>query len=495
MSERRTYLDAETHELVYGFDVTRSEKDFDEHQIWMARTLLSHSRLLLGAFMGSGKTAVGLYCIHRLIKRGKIKRALVIAPLKVAEDTWPDELMVWTFGRELSYSVIVGSPEEREKARLEDTELHIVNRENLRWLYGRWGWKHWPYDLIIYDEASRLKGGNFRTKSVQRKDGSWSQPKRSEFAVFRNLASSQKIRGVWEFSGTPAPNGLIDLWGPISAMDGGARLGTSMKAYKARWFAEDKYTYKITPHPHSEAEIMDRCKDIFYCLKEEDYLKDLPPVHVRDRWVRLSPKHEAMYRDFERRMILQEYDIQAVTSGVLCNKLLQFANGSIYDENGDDQFVHDRKVQELDSIVSEAGGRPLMIAYSYQFDLAAIKKRFPKFRIYGEGKNDMRDWNLGRIPGLLIHPASAGHGLNFQHGGNIAVWFGLNWSLELYQQFNKRLHRRGQKEDHVLLYRILAANTNDARVAKALTEKGTTQDRITDTVRVRRDELRRALTT
>lgn len=476
---RRNYLDAETYDLVYGFDQTLTYDDFDPHQKWMADCLLHHRRVLLGAFMGSGKTAVGLYCARRLLDKRRIKKVLVIAPYFVAQDTWPDEIMEWDFARKFTYSVILGTPEERDKARLEDTELHIVNRENLRWLYEKWGWMAWPYDLIIYDEASRLKGGKTKTDTNRR----------SEFGVFKKLAQSKKIKAVWEFSGTPSPNGLIDLWGPISAMDGGARLGSSMTAFKARWFAEDIYTRKIVPFPHAEKEIMERLKDIFYVIKEEDYFKDRPKLIVRDRWVNLGDRHMRMYRDFERSLVLEEYDIEAVNSGVLCNKLLQFANGSVYDENKNDTYVHDRKVRELESIAQEAAGRPMMIAYSYQFDLTAIKKRFPKFRVYGEGKNDKRDWNLGRIPGLLIHPASAGHGLNFQRGGNIAVWFGLNWSLELYQQFNRRLARRGQIEDHVLLYRILARRTNDARVAKVLQEKGVTQDRITDAVRVYAEQI------
>ena len=450
---------------------------------------MSHERVLMGAFMGSGKTATALHAARILLDARMIKRVLVVAPLNVAKDTWPDELMVWEFARTFEYSVILGDAKRREKARLRDVELHITNRENFRWLCNQWGKAAWPYDLMIYDEASRMKGGSIFTKPPKRPDGSRPKKKRSEFGYLMMFAP--KTRWIWELTGTPSSNGLIDLWGPIAVLDGGRRLGKSLYDYKQRWFRQNPYNYELTPFDHSEKEITRLCSDVFYCLDEKEHMKGLPEVVLRDRWVHLEPDHLEAYRRFERSMVLEGYDIEAVNNGVLANKLLQFANGSVYDEDGEDQYVHHRKIDELESIVAESGGRPVMIAYSYKFDLAAVKKRFPKFRVYGEGSDDKRDWNLGRIPGLLLHPASAGHGLNFQEGGNIAVWFGLNWSLELYQQFNKRLHRRGQKESVVYLYRILAHNTNDLRVANGLEEKGATQDRITAALRVRLADIRR----
>jgi SNF2 family DNA or RNA helicase len=285
-------------------------------------------------------------------------------------------------------------------------------------------------------------------------------------------------------SGTPAPNGIIDLWGPIYICDKGYRLGTSITAYRNRWFVKDEYTRRYTPHAHSQAEIMGRVKDIFYSLKEKDYLT-LPPMLERDHTVTLPPKAMELYRRLERDMVLEELDIEAVNSGVLTNKLLQLANGSLYLEDGSAEHVHDAKLDVLDSIMAESFGQPVLLAYSYQFDKDRIKKRFPYARIFGDGKNDVRDWNAGRIRLMVTHPASAGHGMNFQHGGNIAVWYGLTWSLELYQQFIKRLHRSGQKAEHVLLHRILAKNTVDFNVMKAITKKGATQDDITDAVRVR----------
>ena len=250
---------------------------------------------------------------------------------------------------------------------------------------------------MIYDEASRMKGGKTYTTPAKRPDGSRPRGKRSEYGYLRLFAP--KTRWIWELTGTPSSNGLIDLYGPISVLDEGDRLGKTINNFKERWFRENPYTRELTPFDHSEKEIMARCSDIFYCLREEDHQKG-PPLVVRDRWVHLEPKVLTAYRAFERSMFLEEHDIEAITNGVLANKLLQFANGSVYDEEGNDKFVHDRKLDELGSIVAESGGRPLMIAYSYKFDLTAIKKRFPKFRLYGDSASDKRDWNLGRIPGL-----------------------------------------------------------------------------------------------
>jgi SNF2 family DNA or RNA helicase len=501
--DTRLYLQPEAEEVLNGFPVTLTENNFEEYQWWMSDLLQTHETVLLGAFMGSGKTAVTLHAFWKLWKAGKAKKAFVIAPKNVAADTWPDEIMCWDFARELHYACVVGDEPTRSAALEEEADIVIINRENLRWLYEKKGYRWFKqFQVLIYDEASRLKAGDKKTSGHVRVDGSKSRKRRSEFGYVAKVR--QVIQRVWELAGTPNPNGVIDLWGPIYVLDKGQRLGTSRTKFRERWFRYDMYKRTWTPFDHSEGEIMERLKDVFFCLKEEDYLK-LPPLQVVDRWVNLSPRHMKMYRDFERTLALEEYDVEAPTNAVLCNKLLQFANGSIYAPEDDDEegydsrrkpvakHVHNRKLDELGSIFEEAGGRPVLIAYSYKFDIHAIKKLYPWVRAYGETPNDLRDWNSGKLRAMILHPASAGHGLNFQHGGNIAVWYGLNWSLELYQQFNKRLHRRGQKGSFVRLYRILAKNTNDARVAANLTEKAVTQDRITDSVRVRLEDIRRAV--
>lgn len=491
----RTYYQSSVVKVLDGFDVTRTEDNFEDYQRWMSSLMQNHDRVLLGAFMGSGKTATALHAAYKCLKRKQIRKILVIAPLNVAKDTWPDELMVWDFAREMTYTVLVGDAATREKMLRQDVDVYIINRENLRWLYETVGMRGWIWDCLIYDEASRLKEGDKKTKGNVRKDGTVSRARTSGFGYLTKVR--HKFKKIWELSGTPAPKGCIDLWGPAYILDGGERLGTSRTKFLERWFRYNPYARTHEPFDHSEGEIQQRLQGLMFCLKEEDYL-DLPPVKTIDRWVNLEPKHMKMYRTLERTLALEELDVDAPTNAVLCNKLLQFSNGSIYAEADGDpneepdlrvksvaKHVHDVKLNELGSVFEEATGRSVLIAYSYKFDVESIVKRYPWVRVYGSTPNDLRDWNAGKLRAMILHPASAGHGLNFQKGGNIAVWYGLNWSLELYQQFNKRLARRGQEADTVWLYRILARNTMDGKVALRLTDRAETQDRITDNFRIR----------
>jgi SNF2 family DNA or RNA helicase len=495
----RTYYQADIVEVLDGFTVTRTYEDFEPYQRWMSDLMQQNRRCLLGAFMGSGKTACALHAVTECMRRGKVTKTLVIAPLNVAKNTWPDEIMDWDFARELTYTVIVGDVDSREAALDVDADIYFINRENLRWLYEKVGMAGWIWDCLIYDEATRLAEGDKRTKGNIRKDGTASRKRLSEFGYLTKVA--HRFNYIWELSGTPAPRGVMGLWGPIYILDKGERLGRSKSAFEKRWFNYDPYKRVHEPHDHSEKEITEKLKDIMFCLQEEDYL-ELPPLIVKDRFVTLTPKQMQMYRKFERELALEELDVSANNSAVLANKLLQFANGSVYsDLDGDPQeeanltgkpvakHIHDAKLQELGSIFQEAAGRSVLIAYSYKFDVVAIKKRYPFVRIFGETPNDLQDWNKGKLKAMILHPASAGHGLNFQKGGNIAVWYGLNWSLELYQQFNRRLKRRGQEADHVWMYRILTRGTMDVKVAARLEEKAIDQDRITEPFTVRMKEV------
>lgn len=473
--------DVRAIEAIYGpTPIRRGRGDFRSYQEWMAEAIYQLPGVFLGADMGLGKTAATLYATVRLLNDGKVSKVLIVAPLAVAENTWPEEMAIWSFARGLSYTVITGDEDERIAALQFDGEIHIINRENIYWLQSYWG-RHWPYDMLIYDEASRLKGGKKKTKPNKRADGSLGHKTFSEFGTL--------VRMRWAFkhivllSGTPAPNGLIDLWGPMYLIDKGKRLGDSMSAFTDRWFRYDMDRRKYLPYPGARNDIMGRLEGVFFSLKSEDYLQ-LPPLIVRDHKVRLPPAAMEKYRRLERDMVLEEFDLEAANSGVLTNKLLQLANGSLYLSDNSAKHIHDAKLDALESIMAETAGESVMVAYSYQFDMVAIKKRFPYVHIFGDGKNDVRDWNAGKFRMLLLHPASAGHGLNFQHGGHIAVWYGMTWSLELYLQFRKRLHRSGQQADAVILHRILAADTADYRVVKALDRKGVTQDDITDAVRV-----------
>lgn len=478
-------------DLLYGPpERTLHERDMREYQTWMGNKILELPGVLLGAEMGLGKTGSSLWGMSKLIRVGEVRRPLIVAPLRVSEETWPEEFRTWDFARDISFRVVTGTPEEREAAlAYSPAQATIINRENLRWLHDRFQGRGWPFDMLIYDEASRLKRGMNRVYQTKDQIRSGKKAALSELGIIK--AHRPSFKRIVELSGTPAPNGLVDLYGPISALEDGERLGTSMTAFKNRWFIEDKYTKEIHARVGAEQEIMGLIKDIFFSLRSEDYLT-LPPLVPVDHHVKLPPRAMKIYKEFERESAIElvnnagdpEY-IEAVNNGVLTGKLLQLANGSIYTSEKEAIKVHDAKLAALESIMEEANGRPVIVAYSFQFDKAAILKKFPYCRVYGDSPNDMRDWNAGRIKMLLTHPASAGHGLNFQFGSNIAVWYGLTWSAELYLQFIKRLHRSGQKHDRVFLHRIIAQGTADENVLNVLKSRTITQDRITDAVKAR----------
>lgn len=483
--------DIEAIELIHGPpDVILDLEDFRDYQSWMTDKIVELDGLLLGAEMGLGKTAATLAAIARLLASGAITKVLIVAPLRVAEETWPAEIAKWAFARHLTFRVVTGTLDERIAAlRMGPAVITIVNRENLGWLRSRIGIVKWPFDMIVYDEASRLKSGRVKSVPKPRADGTVPAGKKTELGVLESVR--HRTKKIVELSGTPSPNGLIDLWGPIYALDKGRRLGSSITAYRNRWFVENTYTRRWEPMDHSHDEIMGRIKDIFFSLREEDYLK-LPPMIERDHYVSMTPREMIRYRNFESEMAMEVVNrwgepeiVEAVNNGVLTSKLLQFANGSIYTSEREAIKIHEHKLDVLESIMEEAAGNPVLVAYSFQFDKVAIKKRFPYVRIFGESKSDMRDWNAGKIRMLLTHPASAGHGLNFQHASNIAVWYGLTWSLELYRQFIKRLHRSGQRRDKVFLHRILTRRTADENILPVLLRRGATQDDISDAVRVR----------
>lgn len=469
----------EYYELIGG---RRPREMLRHHQRWMVELQRDTPYVLLGSYMGSGKTASVLTALKDKLDAGQVRRVLIVAPLLVAETTWPDEIDEWEHTHDLSYEIITGT-EPRRRGRLRKAaDIHIINRENVPWLVKELG-DDWPYDALVWDESSRLKAGKKRTAggTKVREDGTVKKPQLSEFGAACRIR--RHLKTVVELTGTPAPGGVHNLWGQIYLLDQGQRLGATRTEFERRWFAKDPYTRRMVPFRHSEKEIMRRVKDVMFVLKEEDYA-DLPPLVVNTVHARLPEKAMKEYRRFERTLVAEEYDVEAVNRGVLTNKLLQFANGSLYNEDGDDLYVHDAKLKALDSIVEEAAGQPILVAYSFQFDKRAILKRYKNAVVLGEDSTVVRRWNSGEIKMLLCHPASAGHGLNLQQGGNIAVWYGLPWSLELYQQLNKRLHRDGQKADRVFLHHIVAPGTVDEVVMAALQERGATQETITDVVRV-----------
>lgn len=462
----------------------RPESMLRSYQKYLAEMIEKMPALLGAAEMSLGKTAATLTGTRRLLRKNPTWRAIIVAPLQVAKETWPDEIGQWMHLQDVTYTVVVGTEAERRAALAVDADYTIINRENLQWLWDVIGGKDgWRWQILIYDESSRLKGFTPRTKGTETLD-----PQLTEFGVL--AMARNRIKRVIELSGTPSPNGVIDLGGQIRILDGGERLGRSKTAFQTRWFDKNKYTRAITPKPHAEQEIMGKIKDIMIGLRSQDYI-DLPKQVFNPLYVKLSPKLRQQYDEFEETLYAQEYDVEAVSKGVLTNKLLQFANGGLYRPRKDDPEkrdiikIHDLKIRMLESVIAEAAGKSVLVAYSFKFDKEQIKKRFPSAVFFDEEPNFVKLWNAGKIRIGVAHPASIGHGLNLQHGGNIQVWFGLTWSLELWDQFNRRLARPGQKGHSVFIHVIMARGTEDERQYKVLQTKGVTQDRITENVRVR----------
>ncbi|RWE37410.1 SNF2-related protein [Mesorhizobium sp.] len=462
------------------------------YQRYLSDCIYEMPALLGAAEMSLGKTGATLDGVKRLLADNPEWRCLIIGPLEVVNNTWPDEIGEWDHLKDLTYTVVTGTEKERLAALKVDAQLTMINRENLQWLWktigGAIGWR---WHILVYDESSRLKGFVRRTPAVKYKDGKKIKvkPQLTEFGV---LAQARKlIKRVVELSGTPSPNGVIDLGGQAFILDQGERLGETRAKFLERWFDENQFNRDIKPKPNAETEIMARLKDLMIGLRAEDYI-DLPPRHFNVIKVKLPPKVMRQYREFEKTMVAEPYDVEALSRGVLVNKLLQFANGGLYRSDPDvypsvreTVAVHDCKIKALERIVEEAAGQSVLVAYSFQFDKERIRKKFPQAVFFDECKTFVKDWNAGKIKLGVAHPASIGHGLNLQHGGYIQCWFGLTWSLELWDQFNRRLARPGQRHHTVFIHVIVGEGTEDERQYESLQTKGITQDRITDRVRVR----------
>lgn len=464
----------------------RPESMLRSYQRYLAECIVTMPALLGAAEMSLGKTGATLTGARRLLRANPTWRAIIVGPLEVARNTWPDEIAQWEHLQDVTYSVCVGTPEQRLAALEKDVDFLIINRENLNWLWktigGALGWR---WQILIYDESSRLKGFTKRTAGGEKKG-----PQLSEFGVL--AAARRKIERVVELSGTPAPNGVYDLGGQAYILLGeNSPLGRNKTIFKREFFDENQFTHEIVPKKGAEEKIMGLMKPYMIGLRSEDYI-DLPPRVFNPIYVKLSNKLMKEYRDFERTLVAEQYDVEAVSQGALTNKLLQFANGGLYRKDPNDPLaaretipVHDLKLKALDSIIAEAAGKPVLIAYSFQFDLDRILKKFPKATWYKKDPNFVKNWNAGKIQIGVAHPASIGHGLNLQYGGNIQVWYGLTWSLELWDQFNRRLARPNQPEHKVFVHVIMAKGTEDERQYGLLQTKGMTQDRLTEHVRIK----------
>ena len=392
--------------------------------------------------MGLGKSIITLTALFELcLDRFEIGRVLVIAPLRVARDTWPAEIEKWDHLHGLTYSVAVGTAPERRAALMQNTFVHIINRENVQWLIEDSGIR-WEYDMIVIDELSSCKSH---------------QAKR-----FRSLLKVRPgVKRIVGLTGTPSSNGLMDLWAEFRLLALGKRRN-----------GMQVFTYK--PLPGAEKEIYRRIGDITISMKSVDYLQ-MPKCVMNTVYATLDPNEYDIYRQMERQMVMEldGQEIDAVSAAALTGKLCQLANGAIYTPEGQTMSFHDRKLDVLEDLIEGANGKPVLVAYWFKHDLARIQKRFTVREL--NRTKDIQDWNAGRIPVAVIHPASAGHGLNLQAGGSTLVWFGLTWSLELYQQTNARLWRQGQQSATVIIHHIIAQGTMDEQIMRALEDKDRTQ--------------------
>ena len=423
------------------------------------------SGLFLG--MGMGKTVVTLTAINELLfDRLEAARVLVIAPLRVARDTWAREAAKWDHLRRLRVSVVLGDARERLAALERPAEVYVINRENVPWLCETL--LDWPFDMVVIDELSSFK-------SVQAK----------RFKALRKVRGH--IRRIVGLTGTPAPNGLIDLWPQIYLLDRGERLGKTVGAYRARYFTPDRanghiiYSYRLLPG--ADEAIQARIADVCMSLRKEDYLS-LPGQLYETVEIAPPPALLKQYRQFERDRIMEAMDgdgeIVALNAAALTGKLLQFANGAIYDDNGNSHLIHNLKLDALEDLIEAANGEPVLVFYAFKHDRDRIMRRVSCRELVTS--EDIDAWNRKEIPVAIAHPASVGHGLNLQEGGHIIIWFGLTWSLELYQQANERLNRPGQT--HVCrIYHLVLKGTHDERVLAALERKDTSQRALIDALR------------
>ena len=438
------------------------------YQNYAKNFILAHKVSALFLDCGLGKTITTLTAINELMYDSfEISKVLIIAPLRVAQSTWKEEIEKWNHLNLLRYSIAVGDEKERLKALKQNSDIYIINRENVDWLVTKSG-IDFNFNMLIIDELS-----SFKSHTSKR---------------FKSLL---KIRPYFErvvgLTGTPSSNGLMDLWAEFRVLDLGERLGRYITHYRNEYFLPDKrngaviFSYK--PQPNAEERIYRRLADMTISMKSTEYLK-MPELILNELEINLDEEDQMKYKKFKKEMVMtiQEKEIDAINAASLSNKLIQLANGSIYDEDKKFYEVHNKKLDKLEEIIESANGKPVLVAYWFKADKERIEKRFKVREI--KTADDIKQWNKGMIDLALIHPASAGHGLNLQSGGSTLVWFSLTWSLELYQQTNARLYRQGQK-DTVVIHHLITKNTIDEDIMKSLKRKDKTQEALMRAVKAR----------
>lgn len=413
-----------------------------------------------------------------MIILGEVNKVLVIAPKRVAEDTWSTEVDKWDHLKNLRISKIIGTPKQRINAINENADIYIISRDNIKWLVDNC-FRYWKWDMCVIDELS-----SFKNSKSQR---------------FRALKKVRPhFKRIVGLTGTPAPNSLIDLWPQMYLLDGGERLGKTITGYKERFFYPGQHNgyvvYEWKLKENAEDSINKKISDICISMKAKDYL-NMPERIDNIIRIKLPDKTIKKYKEFSKDLVMEldnEEEITAVSAAVLTNKLLQFANGAIYNDDKEIIELHDEKIDKLLEIIDTSNGKPVLVFYNFKHDKERIIKALAKRGIKDyqglDTSEDIKNWNEGKIQVALLHPASAGHGLNLQYGGNIIIWFGLNWSLELYQQANARLYRQGQKES-VIIHHLVAKNTVDEDVMQALENKDVNQEKLLEAVKARLKEM------
>lgn len=429
------------------------------YQQYAIQHIETHKEAALFLDMGLGKTVIALSAIWDLaFDFFEVSKVLVVAPLRVARDTWPAEIEKWEHLKYMTYSVVVGTEEERKQALLKQALVYIINRENVDWLVSK-SEVPFRFDMVVIDELS-----SFKSHTSKR---------------FKSLLKVRpQVKRIVGLTGTPSGNGLMDLWAEFRLLDMGKRLGRYISHYREAFFEPDKrnqmmvFSYK--PRPGAAKEIYQLIGDMTISMKSLDFLP-MPKLIKNEVHVKLSPAERKVYDELRKKMALsiEGKEIDAANAAALSGKLLQMANGAVYDDNHKPIRIHDRKLDALEDLVEAANGKPILIAYWFKHDLARMKERLSIREI--RSSKDITDWNEGKIPVAAIHPASAGHGLNLQAGGSVLIWFGLTWSLELYQQTNARLWRQGQKHT-VIIEHIVTEGTIDEQVMRALQSKNKTQE-------------------
>lgn len=442
-----------------------SKRDLHSYQNTAVDHILENPKAGLFLDMGLGKTVSTLTAISTLIyEELEINNVLVIAPKRVAENVWTSEIKKWAHLRHLTTSRVIGTERQRRHALAKKADIYLLGRDNVAWLCGQYGGSMLPFDMLVLDESSSFKNH----KSIR-------------FKALRKVQPS--FDRVIILTGTPAPNGLMDLWSQIYLLDRGERLGKFITHYREDFFSKGTHLYsKYKIRSHGEEQIYSKISDVCISMKAKDYL-DLPKRINRYVDIVFPPKLDKLYREFEREQILELFaenedgkEITAMNAAALSNKLLQFANGAVYDEDREVHTVHGLKLDAAEEIVEAAQGKPVLIAWTYKHDFTRLMQKLKKYDPKPLKKEaDIEDWNAGKTQVMLMHPASGGHGLNLQAGGNIIIWFGQTWSLELYQQFNARLDRQGQSKT-TIIHHLIAKGTIDEDVVKAISRKSSKQE-------------------